>query len=160
MNLIEEWIYYLWLIPQTISFTIDTFDRVNMTASMDMIYGTYLLPHLSLGLAWKLQSNSYLMANFNLPAILGILILAFIFSRLRSHWHHDRYYKLRSVLREPSITGGSFNKTPPTGWSLIGQCCRGAINTRWGWDTFRLLINPSPILKDAVSTATLSQDYS
>ena len=85
MYLIEEWIYYLWLIPQTISITIDTFDRVNMTVSGDMIYGTYLLLHLSFVLAWELQSNSYLMVNFSVPAILGILILPSILSRLKSH---------------------------------------------------------------------------
>ena len=82
MRLIEAWMYYVWLIPQTMFFTIDTLDFVNNTATSNLVYGTYLLPQISFHLAWELQDNSYLMANFHLLAIAGILILKSIFSHL------------------------------------------------------------------------------
>ena len=83
MKLIEPWIYYVWLIPQTLSFTIDTYDHINKTVSGDLVYDTFLLPNSAFLLAWELRNNSFFVANFNLIAILGILIFTFILSRLK-----------------------------------------------------------------------------
>jgi len=75
------WLFYLWLIPQLVVLTTNTYNYVERTVEEELNYGVFLLPQLRCYLGWKLREDILFQLNFH---IIAIALLVFLLVTARS----------------------------------------------------------------------------
>ena len=75
---INSFLMLIWWIPQLISILVKTFDSTNILQSTNVIYQVKVLFSVSYGWGWTMSANRYLTINFNLIALVALILTVLI----------------------------------------------------------------------------------
>jgi hypothetical protein len=75
---INSFLMLIWWIPQLISILIKTFDSTNILQSTNVLYQVKVLFSMSYGWGWIMSANRYLTINFNLIALVALILTVMI----------------------------------------------------------------------------------
>jgi hypothetical protein len=71
---INSFLLLIWWMPQLISIIIKTFDFTNTLLSANVLYQVKVLFSVSYGWGWTMSANRYLTINFNLIALVALIL--------------------------------------------------------------------------------------
>lgn len=89
---INSFLLLIWWMPQLISIIIKTFDFTNTLLSANVLYQVKVLFSVSYGWGWTMSTNRYLTINFNLIALVA-LILTVLLIKEESVIRNEDYIK-------------------------------------------------------------------